>query len=63
MSSVLIQTYSSSVQQDSAARTELRIPNTPDQKIGQVNFQKVRLDPSPGIGQNRPTQMKRDSCR
>ena len=59
-------TYSSSVQRDNAARTELRIPNTTDQEIGQVNFQKVRLNSSPMIpmiSQNRPTQLKRDSCR
>ena len=47
---------SSSVQRDNAARTELRIPNTTDQKIGQVHFQKARLNLSPMIGQNRPTQ-------
>ena len=62
MYSELIKTYSSPVQRDNATRTELRIPNTTEQKIVQVRFQKARLNPSPIIGQNRPIQMKRDSC-
>ena len=45
-------TYSSPVQRDNATRTELRIPNTTDQKIGQVHFQKARLIPSAMISQN-----------